>query len=58
MAVTGLVKPGLQVTNAGGKPGDLLYLTKPLGIGIATSELALELTARWMRRSTSRTESR
>lgn len=39
MAVTGLVKPGLQVTNAGGKPGDLLYLTKPLGIGIATTAI-------------------
>ena len=37
MAVTGLVRPGLQVTNAGAKPGDLLVLTKPIGTGVVTT---------------------
>jgi len=42
MAVTGLVKPGEQVTNAGAQPGDVLYLTKPLGIGIITTAIKAE----------------
>ena len=33
MAVTGLVDPERLVTNAGGRPGDALVLTKPLGTG-------------------------
>jgi len=37
MAVTGLVKPGSHVTNAGARPGDVLVLTKPLGTGIITT---------------------
>ena len=37
MAVTGLVEPGKQVTNAGARPGDRLVLTKPLGTGIITT---------------------
>jgi selenide,water dikinase len=37
LAVTGLVHPDRVVTNAGGKPGDVLFLTKPLGIGIVTT---------------------
>ena len=37
MAVTGLVQPGKQVTNAGAKLGDKLVLTKPLGTGIITT---------------------
>ena len=37
MAVTGLVQPGKQVTNAGAKPGDKLVLTKPLGTGSITT---------------------
>jgi len=37
LAVTGLVKPGEQVTNAGSKPGDILVLTKPIGTGIITT---------------------
>ncbi len=34
MAVTGIVKPGEQLTNAAAKPGDYLVLTKPLGTGV------------------------
>ena len=37
MAVTGTVKPGQQVTNAGARPGDVLYLTKALGCGCITT---------------------
>ena len=37
LAVTGLVEPGRQVTNAGAKPGDLLVLTKPIGTGVVTT---------------------
>lgn len=34
MAVTGTIKPGKQITNAGARPGDVLVLTKPIGTGI------------------------
>ena len=37
LAVTGLVHPARVVTNAGAKPGDVLVLTKPIGIGIITT---------------------
>ena len=37
MAVTGVVEPGKQVTNAGACPGDVLVLTKPIGTGIITT---------------------
>jgi selenide,water dikinase len=34
MAVTGFVHPDRLLTNSGAKPGDVLLLTKPLGVGI------------------------
>jgi len=37
LAVTGLVDPGAMLTNAGGRPGDALVLTKPLGVGAITT---------------------
>ena len=37
LAVTGVVHPERALTNAGGRPGDLLYLTKPLGGGLVTT---------------------
>ena len=37
LAVTGLVSPGAEVTNAGARPGDVLVLTKPIGTGIITT---------------------
>ena len=37
MAVTGVVKPGDQITNAGAKIGDRLVLTKPIGTGLITT---------------------
>jgi selenide, water dikinase len=33
LAITGVVDPGAMVTNAGGRVGDVLVLTKPLGVG-------------------------
>ena len=39
IAVTGLVRPGEQITNAGARPGDRLVLTKPIGTGIITTAL-------------------
>jgi selenide,water dikinase len=33
LAVTGVVDPAALVTNAGGRAGDVLVLTKPLGVG-------------------------
>ncbi len=43
MAVTGVVHPDRVVTNAGARPGDRLYLTKPIGIGIITTALKRDL---------------
>ena len=37
LAVTGFVHPDRILTNAGAKPGDILILTKPLGIGVLTA---------------------
>jgi selenide,water dikinase len=37
MAVTGFVHPGEVWTNAGGREGDALVLTKPIGTGIVTT---------------------
>ena len=37
LAVSGFVHPRKVLTNSGAKPGDVLILTKPLGIGIITT---------------------
>jgi selenide,water dikinase len=37
LSVTGIVDISRAVTNAGGKPGDALVLTKPIGVGIVTT---------------------
>jgi selenide, water dikinase len=37
LAVTGTVHPDRVVSNAGARPGDLLVLSKPLGLGIITT---------------------
>jgi selenide,water dikinase len=59
VAVTGTVHPDKVVTNSGARDGDLIYLTKPLGTGIAATALKGELlsddleeeTTRWMKTS-------
>jgi len=45
LAVTGLVHPARFVSNAGARPGDVLYLTKPLGLGVITTGIKQEKTA-------------
>jgi len=37
LAVSGFVHPGKALKNCGARPGDVLVLTKPLGIGILTT---------------------
>lgn len=37
LAVTGFVHPDKLLKNCGAQPGDVLFLTKPLGIGILTT---------------------
>jgi selenide,water dikinase len=37
LAVTGIVHPDAVLTNAGGRPGDTLVLTKPLGAGLVST---------------------
>ncbi len=39
LAVTGVVDPADIITNAGGRPGDALVLTKPVGAGAVTTSL-------------------
>ncbi len=42
LAVTGVVHPKKVVTNAGARVGDVLILTKPIGIGIITTAIKHE----------------
>jgi len=39
LSVTGLIHPQKILTNAAAKPGDLLFLTKPIGTGTITTQL-------------------
>jgi len=39
LSVTGIIHPKKVLKNNGGKPGDVLVLTKPLGIGILTTAI-------------------
>jgi selenide,water dikinase len=39
LAVTGIVHPDEVLTNGGGRPGDALVLTKPLGVGIVSTAI-------------------
>ena len=54
LAVTGFVHPEKMLTNAAARPGDVLVLTKPIGIGVLTSagkaELLTEETVAHMNR--------
>ena len=43
LAVSGFVHPEKVLTNSGAKPGDVLILTKPLGIGILTTAAKADL---------------
>lgn len=43
LSVTGIVHPNKVLTNRGGKPGDKLILTKPLGTGIVSTAIKGEM---------------
>lgn len=43
LAVSGFVHPKKVLTNSGAKPGDVLILTKPLGIGILTTSAKADM---------------
>lgn len=43
LSVTGFVHPGKVLTNSSAREGDVLILTKPLGIGILTTSAKAEL---------------
>ncbi len=43
LCVTGFVHPNHILTNAGAQPGDVLFLTKPLGAGILTTAAKADL---------------
>ena len=41
-AVTGEVDPARVLANAGARPGDVLFLTKPLGTGVIATAIKFE----------------
>jgi selenide,water dikinase len=41
-AVTGAIDPGRVLTNAGSRPGDVLFLTKPIGTGVVATALKFD----------------
>lgn len=43
LAVTGFVHPDRVLTNAAARPGDVLILTKPLGVGVLTTAAKADL---------------
>lgn len=43
LAVSGFVHPQKVMTNSGAKPGDVLILTKPLGVGILTTSAKADM---------------
>jgi selenide,water dikinase len=45
LAVTGFVRPDRVLTNSGACPGDVLILTKPLGIGVLTTAARAEMAS-------------
>ncbi|MBU5627379.1 selenide, water dikinase SelD [Oscillibacter sp. MSJ-2] len=46
LCVTGFVHPDKMLSNSNAKPGDVLLLTKPIGIGVLTSAAKAELLSR------------
>ena len=46
LSVTGFVHPGRVLKNCGARPGDVLLLTKPLGIGVLTTARKADMVTR------------
>lgn len=55
LSVTGVVHPDRMFTNAGGRPGDLLILTKPLGTGVTIMAIRAGLATDAQEREANRT---
>lgn len=45
LAVTGFVHPDKVLTNSGARPGDVLFFTKPIGIGVLTTAAKAGMTS-------------
>ena len=45
LSVSGLVHPEQIISNSGARPGDLIYLSKPLGNGIVATAIKAEMVA-------------
>ena len=45
LAVTGFVHPDKILTNSGAKPGDVLFFTKPLGIGVLSTAAKADMVS-------------
>jgi len=45
LCVTGILNPAQATTKGGAHPGDLLVLTKPLGVGVVTTAIKRDLAA-------------
>ena len=45
LAVTGLVDPGRVLTNAGARPGDRIYITKPIGNGVIVTAIKADMAS-------------
>lgn len=43
LSITGIIDPSRIMTNAGAKPGDVLVLTKPIGVGTLTSAAKMDM---------------
>lgn len=54
LAVTGFVHPDKFYKNCGAKPGDVLFLTKPLGIGVLTTGMKAEMVSDEMQQTVTR----
>ncbi len=46
LSVTGFVHPDKLIRNLGAKPGDVLFLTKPLGMGIITTAAKVDMVSK------------
>ncbi len=45
LAVTGMVDPRRILTNAGARPGDRIYITKPIGNGVIATAIKAEMVS-------------
>ena len=46
LCVTGFVHPDHVLTNSGAQPGDVLFLTKPLGLGVLTTAAKADMAGK------------